>query len=158
MRRRRLATPAVNVDTCKKPRTIQDTTLEKDKMYRASKANLVFSKLMRCEDSILGCLPRGTTTTWCTPKGFAITFPETYAYAPESTASESVKMTAKVRILESAIATSSLASKLELELLEDNIRMIFCQNSRATLVASWRPSYTIRRTKSNAGSEKSSGI
>ena len=44
-------------------------------------------------------------------------------------------MPAEVRILEAAIATSSLSSKLELELLEDNIRTMFCQNSKATLVA-----------------------
>ena len=136
----RLVTSTVNVDTCKKPKTILDATLEifaleSGKIYKVNSANLVFSKLMRCEDSILSCLPGGTTSTWCTSTGFAITFPETYAHIPGAKSSESIVLPAEVRILEAAIATSSLASKLELELLENNIRTMFCQNSRATLVA-----------------------
>ena len=134
----RLVTSRVTVEKCRKPRTIVNTlleifTLEKGELYRVNDANLVFTSLLRCEESILKCLPTGTETTRCTPTGYAITLPETYSST--STSAESVKMPAKLRILESAIASSSLSSKLEFKLLKDQLNEMLCKNSRTTLVS-----------------------
>ena len=134
----RLVTSRVKVEKCKQPRTIVNAlleifTLEKGELYRVSDANLVFTSLLRCEESVLKCLPTGKETTRCTPTGYAITLPETYS--PASTSAESVQMPAKLRILESAIASSSLSSKLEFKLLKDQLNEMLCKNSRTTLVS-----------------------
>ena len=127
------------VEKCKKPKTVHNVVMEMfaleggELLYRVAKMNLIFSKLMRCEDSILSCLSTSTTTTRCTASGYAIQLPE--AYSPAVTTSESADLPAKFRVLEAAIASSALASKLEFELLERQLELMFCQNSRATLVA-----------------------
>ena len=134
----RLITPRVKKEKCKQPRMITDAllevfTLESGKLYRVQEANIIFAKFLRCDDATLKCLPTGAETTRCTATGYAVTLPETFSSA--TTTAESMKMPAKLKILESAIASSSYSSKLELELLRSQLNEMLCKNSRATLVS-----------------------
>lgn len=134
----RLITSRVKQERCKQPRVITDAllevfTLEGGKLYRVQDANIVFTKLLKCDDATLKCLPSGAENTRCTATGYAVTLPKTFSSA--TTAAKSVKMPAKLKILESAIASSSYSSKLELEILKSQLNEMLCKNSRATLVS-----------------------
>ena len=134
----RLISPKVDTSKCHNPKTIKNASmeiypLEGGNLYKIQKAQIVTTRLIECDEVVTTCLSKELKMIVCTPTGYIIHIKENVPVNAENI--KTLKLPTEIRILEAAVASTALASKLQFSLIKKDIKQLLCNNNRATLVA-----------------------
>lgn len=143
----RLYTPKIDTSKCHNPKIIKNATLEIYQLetgflYKKQNSNLVATILVKCDKVVPTCLPNAPETTVCSPTGHSIYFNRSLAVSIENF--EYMTLPAELMILEAAIASTVIATKLKFRLLKRDIKRLLCNSNIKDLVALCAPQKTTR--------------
>ena len=107
--------------------------LENGHLYKIQKAQIITTRLIRCDKIAATCLSNSWKKTVCSPSGHIIHLKDNIAVNAENI--EVMTLPTEIRILEAAIASTALATKLQFNLVKNDIKKMLCESNRGTLVA-----------------------